>query len=99
MPFPGMLRRVALVKFDVSEECSASMIRVTGIGGQGRGLAVTSHQRTLRSSPILVNLMLEGRRSSETSVLTRATRPNIPRDGNFQQIDKFSCLLNLFIFQ
>jgi hypothetical protein len=44
----GMLRRVALVRTDVSEELSASFIRVTRIGELGTMLAVTSNRRTLR---------------------------------------------------
>jgi hypothetical protein len=43
-----MLRRVALVRTDVSEELSASFIRVTRIGKLGTTLAVTSNRRTLR---------------------------------------------------
>jgi hypothetical protein len=35
-----MLRRVALVRTDVSEELSASNIRVTGIGELGTALAL-----------------------------------------------------------
>jgi hypothetical protein len=44
----GMLRRVTLVRTDVSEELSASIIRVTRIGELGTTLAVTSNRRTLR---------------------------------------------------
>jgi hypothetical protein len=40
MASSGMLRRVALVRTDVSEERSASFIRVTGIGELGTTLAV-----------------------------------------------------------
>jgi hypothetical protein len=44
----GMLRRVALVRTDVSEEPSASFIRMTRIGELGITLAATSNRRTLR---------------------------------------------------
>jgi hypothetical protein len=48
MPSSGMLRRVALVRTDFSEELSASFIRVTRIGELGTMLAVTINRRTLR---------------------------------------------------
>jgi hypothetical protein len=54
-----MLRHVALVRIDVSEELSAPFIRVTRIG----------------------ELMKEALSSSETSILTRVTRRNIPEDA------------------
>jgi hypothetical protein len=51
MPSSGMLRRVALVGTDVSEERIAN-----------------------------ITLIMEAVRSSETSVPTRVTRPDIPED-------------------
>jgi hypothetical protein len=48
MTSSGMLRRVALVRTEVSEELSAFVIRATRIGELGT-LAVTSNRRTLRS--------------------------------------------------
>jgi hypothetical protein len=48
MPPSEMLRRVALVRRDVSEELIASIIRVTRICEVGTTLAVTSNRSTLR---------------------------------------------------
>jgi hypothetical protein len=42
-----MLRRVALVRADVSEKISASLIRVTTFGELGTTLAITSNRCTL----------------------------------------------------
>jgi hypothetical protein len=44
----GLLRRVALVRTDVSEERGASFIRVTKIGELETTQAATSNRRTLR---------------------------------------------------
>jgi hypothetical protein len=51
-----MLRRVALVRTDVSEELNVSFIKVTRIGELETTVAVTSNRRAsvLPSSPILV---------------------------------------------
>jgi hypothetical protein len=56
MSSSGMLLRVALVRTDVSEEPSASFIRVTSIGELGTLLAVTSNRRTLRRNKFLRNV-------------------------------------------
>jgi hypothetical protein len=59
MASSGVLRCVALIRTDVSEELTANV----------------------PSSPILVTLMMKALISSVTSVLTRATRRNIPEDA------------------
>jgi hypothetical protein len=48
----GMLRRVALVRTDVSEELSASFIRVRRIGELGTTLVVTSNRRNCEKIPV-----------------------------------------------
>jgi ABC-type molybdate transport system permease subunit len=87
MAYSEMLHRVALIRTEVSDELIASFIRVTRIGELGTTLAVTSNRRTLLvtasvvvSSPILVTLMKEALSSSETLLVTRATRRNISED-------------------
>jgi hypothetical protein len=62
-----MLRLVALVRTDVSEELSASFIMVTRIGELGTTLAVTSNRRTLRNT-ILHSHRRENLRSYTDSV-------------------------------
>jgi hypothetical protein len=50
MPSSGMLRRVALVRTEISGERSASNNRVARIGELGTTLAVTSNRRTINDS-------------------------------------------------
>jgi hypothetical protein len=45
---------VALVRTDVSEELSASFIRVTRIGERGTTLAVTTHGVTSETTPFFI---------------------------------------------
>jgi hypothetical protein len=82
MPSSGVLRRMALVRTDVSEERSAFIIRVTRIGELGTTIAVTYNRRTLRrNTNILVTWWRRRYVTSKHRFLTRATQPNIPEDG------------------
>jgi hypothetical protein len=81
MPSSGMLRRVAFVRTDVSNEriaecCVLWLLVIVNF---------------VHSSPILVTLTMEAICSSDTSVLIRATWRNFPQDG----IVHSHCLENL----
>jgi hypothetical protein len=71
-----MLRSVAVVGTDVSEERSASSIKVTRMVELAM-LAATSNWCMMRK----IILMMDALRYSETSVPARATRRNIPEYG------------------
>jgi hypothetical protein len=69
-----MLRHVALVTVDISYYCTDFVFLHSM-----RQLLVMAN--FVPSSPILVTLTTEVPSSSEMSVLTRATRHNIPENG------------------
>jgi hypothetical protein len=76
MTSSAMLRLVALVTTDVSEERMSYIIRV---------LRLLVKANVFPSSPISVILMTEAVSSSETSVHTRFTLCNIPLEGTLDE--------------
>jgi hypothetical protein len=58
---------------------SGMLRRVALVRTDLRRLQVTAN--VVPSSPILVTLIMEALSSSETSVLTRVTLPNVPEDA------------------
>jgi hypothetical protein len=82
---------VALVRKDILEEHTASIIRVKIISKIKHQQLATQMLVTVNivtSLLILFTLMLEAIRSSKTSVLTRATLRHIPDDSILQEYDK-----------
>jgi hypothetical protein len=82
MPSSNILRLVALVGTDVSEEPSASIIRGTRIGELGTTLFPPSVRRLLVTANVvpglpICTLMMGALRSFETSVLIRATQNHL----------------------
>jgi hypothetical protein len=93
MPSSGMLRRVDIERTDVSEGRIAYIVYITRIDALWTTLAVTGNDMylsvvrfvcclllTFFIAPNLVTLMIDAIISTETSVLTTATRRNIPED-------------------
>jgi hypothetical protein len=85
----GTLRRVALVRTDVSEELTASIIRVTRIGELGTTLAVTNNRRTLHDTAIYVLVFT----SAEFAVTPRQHLLHITHAGSLIKYQQATQLL------
>jgi hypothetical protein len=81
-----MLRRVALVRTDVSEELCAAFIRLTRIGELGTILAVTSNRPTLQRHGITSQ-------KTQFFIVTAVKTSNLKQRnisvmGNFQSLEQ-----------
>jgi hypothetical protein len=85
-------RRIEFLKRMLSSWIFAHLVLLCSL----RRLLVTAN--IVPSSPILVTVMMEAIRSSETSVLTRVTRRNIAEDGILMKVP-FTKILRLFIVE
>jgi hypothetical protein len=81
MPSYKMLRRVYLVRTDVSEERIASIIKMTRYIILRNVLRLLVTANVVLARRVLSSLMMKVIRSSETSVITRVTLRNIQEDG------------------
>jgi hypothetical protein len=87
MASSGKLHRVALVKTDVSEDLSASIIRVTRIAELRTTLAVTNNRRTLPRNCISLEVYV----SSYVSVVKHKTSYTLLYGAPFKRICILAC--------
>jgi hypothetical protein len=72
---------------------SSQMLRRVASCSISSQRASVATANVIPSSPILVTLMMEAIRSSETSVLTRAALRNIPNDGILPKSTEFNIII------
>jgi hypothetical protein len=110
MSSSGMISRVALVRTYVWKESITSIIKVKTVGELGKTSAASSNRSTLRlllllltakvvHSSLIVSLMMETIRSSETPVLTTATKLANPEHDilHSQRLENFKSYIKCCI--